>query len=176
MVKTRYGTFGIDQIEEEKVMGEGDNSALSPGLKRSVGSPRIDIDLDALTSFASPLMVADITIAKNLGISVSTLRRRIADTPAVAEAYERGRAISSERLSEVYEKKINPDNDAKDIDNLLTIIASKQPESRGGLGMMDERSVKHGGKIEIVIRDVVGTDDAIDITPERVMMPWPEDN
>ena len=95
-----------------------DLTANSSGLKRQRGSDRIEIDLDALTHFASALVTTDSVIAKNLGIGMTTLKRRLADTPEVAEAYMRGRALSSERLSEAYQKKIDPQNEAKKIDTL----------------------------------------------------------
>ena len=129
-----------------------DLTANSSGLKRQRGSDRIEIDLDALTHFASALVTTDSVIAKNLGIGMTTLKRRLADTPEVAEAYMRGRALSSERLSEAYQKKIDPQNEAKKIDTLALIHCAKQPVERGGLGLVDRTETKHSSNINFTVR------------------------
>lgn len=61
------------------------------------GKPRVDFDLDDLEEMAREWLPHEF-MATLLGVSRSTLQERIADTPAVALAIERGRARRAQSL------------------------------------------------------------------------------
>lgn len=116
--------------------------------KRKVGRPRIEIDLKRVEELAA-LGLTQARIAEGLGVSEQTISDRVnGDNPGFSDAIKRGHFQWSETLAEKVAVRLK--TGGRDADNLL-MFSTKQYH---GLGWMDERSVRHSGRIEHTIRAV----------------------
>ena len=116
--------------------------------KLKPGRPRIEIDLARVEELAALGLTQD-KIAQGLGIHRNTLSRKMQDILIAFEgAVKRGHFTWSEDL--LSKAKARLDTGDRTADNLLMFSLKQQH----GPGFMDERSIRHSGSIEHVVRAV----------------------
>ena len=123
--------------------------------KLKPGRPRIEIDLQRVEELAA-LGLTQARIAEGLGVSGQLLSNRKHGRNGngegiligFAEAIKRGHFKWSESLARKVETRLTAGGPTAD--NML-MFSTKQYH---GLGWMDERSVRHSGTIEHVVRAV----------------------
>ena len=117
--------------------------------KLKLGRPRIEIDLARVEELAALGLTQD-KIAQGLGIHRHTLSRKIEEDGSIPfeDAVKRGHFTWSEGL--LSKAKVRIDSGDRTADNLLMFSLKQQH----GPGFMDERSIRHSGTIEHVVRAV----------------------
>jgi len=129
---------GINPSEKLFIV-EGQRTLSDPlQVIQSTHKPPVDLstidlkEIERLAGLRAPISA----IAILCGISERSLYREKRRNPAVEAAINRGRALAVVRLGEQVEKQLVKGN------TLITIFAAKQAPEHGGLGWIDERSLK----------------------------------
>ena len=140
-----------------------------PRRPDGLGRPPRLIDLDKVRELAA-CHLPETAIAAACGISHTVWTDRKRAFPQIEQAISEGRATASALVAEAVQSKLRAG------DPIVTIFTAKQTPERGGLGWMDERSIKVSGSIALELpqldawrraqADVVQQADVIDLLPE----------